>query len=192
MMGALSRLKRSIFISTLVYGASSVPAAGAQSGKVDGRMDLVIRYEVTIDRPLDYVWSRFVDIRSWMSHLQFDEVSGPPNDVGELRRVTQRGQTGTIRSYHIKTIHVEPLKRFVVKVLPGEGIDHFGFAAFNFESTGKSTKVVYDIYVEMDRAAVPEAPSTKETVPAADNPAPGVLARLKQFVETGKRPSPSP
>ena len=110
--------------------------------------DLVVRSEITIDRPVAEVWPHFLDMGSWMSGIRFQHIRGRDGEEGEVRRVTEGGGS-PYGSYFITTVRVTPLERYVVRVASEGGGDYFGFAAFSFSAAGNKTHLIYDIYLEL-------------------------------------------
>ncbi len=111
-------------------------------------VDLVVRSEVTVDRPVAAVWPYFLQMSRWMSDLTFERVSGRDGEEGEIRLVTPANST-PYRAYFATTVRVRPFEQYVLKVRPQEGSDYWGFADFSFAEASGKTHLVYDIYLEL-------------------------------------------
>jgi len=116
--------------------------------------DLIIRAQVTIARPVQEVWPRFLKIEDWMENLRFQRVSGAAGQEGEVRLVTSTQEGTAYPAYFITAVRVVPFEQYVLKVRPQTGGAYFGFADFSFESAPGAVRVIYDIYNELNVPAM--------------------------------------
>jgi hypothetical protein len=140
----LSTSYRAAWIIGLWF-VTSVAAArppGAQT------FDLVLRSEITIDRPAKEVWPHFLNMDVWMTDNTFQDIDGKRGEEGQLRLVTPK-EAGPYASYYIKTVRARPFEQYVLKVIPQQGDDYLGFADFSFTERRGRTHLIYDIYVEL-------------------------------------------
>jgi hypothetical protein len=117
--------------------------------------DLVLRSEITINRPAKDVWPHFLDMDVWMTDNTFQDIEGKRGEEGQLRLVTPK-ESGPYASYYIKTVRARPFEQYVLKVIPQLGDDYLGFADFSFTEQHGKTHLIYDIYVELHLANMSE------------------------------------
>jgi hypothetical protein len=110
--------------------------------------DLIVRSAITIGCPVTVVWPRFLELQTWMIGLQFKHIEGEHGEEGEVRRVTPDGES-QYRAYFIRTVRVKRHEQYVLNVVPQQGEDYWGFADFSFTETEGSTRLVYDIYLQL-------------------------------------------
>lgn len=150
----LNLRKISILLLTLTSFQQAVAqppeAAGVATGK---RLDLILRSEITIDRPAKEVWPHFLNMEAWMAGMRLQHIDGPNGEVGEVRLVTSTNREKPENDYFIQTVRVTPLEQYVVKVVPKRREQYAGYADFSFTETDGKTRLIYDIYV--DRPASP-------------------------------------
>jgi hypothetical protein len=125
--------------TTLLAAANAPP---------DEAIDLIVRSEVTIDRPAALVWPRLLDLASWKDSIgSLEHVAGEPNAAGELRFV-KPPDGNEAAGYFVRSVKLVPGRQLVMKLFGQGGQAFVGFAAFNLNEASGRTTVVYDVYVE--------------------------------------------
>ncbi|MBN1222465.1 MAG: hypothetical protein JXB23_04415 [Candidatus Aminicenantes bacterium] len=152
------------------------------------KFDLIVRTEISINRPPADVWPLLFKVKEWKSSIdKLERVAGEPNKEGETLRVTPKG-TGEDQGYFIKYVRVEENRQLVIKIfnIPDDGA--VGYSDFSlFESKGK-TDMIYDVYVEYRLPGMSEEEvrkfgsraysATKEKLESENQ-------KLKELVEAG-------
>jgi hypothetical protein len=148
-VSSIGRIGESLAIVLLV---SLIPLkADSQSARLTPQpatCDLIVRSEITIDRPVNDVWPHILDLGSWMSHLHFQTIKGERGNEGEVRRVTLEGTT-PYHPYFITTVRVIQFERYVLKITSEDGPAYFGFADFSLAPVGRKVHLTYSLYVEL-------------------------------------------
>jgi hypothetical protein len=118
--------------------------------------DLILRSEITIDRPVREVWPHFLNMDVWMTDNRFQTIEGARGEAGEVRLVRPKEAT-PYAAYFIRAVRATPYVQYVLKVVPEKGHDYFGYADFSFTETDGKTHLIYDIYVELKVAEMSDA-----------------------------------
>jgi hypothetical protein len=149
---------------------------------------------VVIDRPVAEVWQQFLDIGSWVTSHDIEDVEGTPQTLGSITRVSFRGvlEAGypPAHYHYCKIITLDPERDYVLKTYSEQGgsygleisaFDHASFA----EVDGKTT-VTFDLFAEyktdaaeIDRAAMDEMMKVSSDGMVKN------LGKLKALVESG-------
>lgn len=183
----LMTIQRRLVISVLLaFLAFNAAAQGVPGSKRQVKVDLVVRSEITFDRPVREVWPHFVEMGKWMTQIHLQSVGGVSGQEGEIRLV-RPADDHSAAGYTIKTVRIVPLEQYVVKVV-SENPVFDGYGDFSFAESDGKTRMVYDIYMEF---LVPEMSEEKFRQFAAAQRA-GSLKRmdennnrLKLLVEKG-------
>lgn len=143
----------SLFFILTLLSTWEQAASGAEKQR---KFDLVVRSEITINRPVKEVWPHFIDMGTWMTEVRFQNIGGKSGEEGEIRLV-RPAKDVSASGYSIKTVRITPFKQYVVKVVSESPVFN-GFGDFSFTETAGKTHMVYDIYVEF---LVPEMSEEK-------------------------------
>src|SRR5262249_5981205 len=83
------------------------------------------KVEEVINRPVAPVWKQFLDIRSWVTSHDIEEVEGSAGTLGSITRVSFRGaeeQGFPLAHYHFcKIIKLVPEQEYVLKTYSERG-----------------------------------------------------------------------
>lgn len=144
-------------VATLLLALTSLHRVSARPSEAaslerEKRLDLILRTEITIDRPVKEVWPHFLNMEAWMVGHRFQPIEGQPGEEGQIRLVMPEGEKPE-NYYFIETVRATPFAQYVVKVVPRTRDNFAGFADFSFTEIDGKTHLIYDIYV--DRPAPP-------------------------------------
>jgi hypothetical protein len=170
----------------LLQACQTQPSASAAS--TQRTFDLILRSEITINRPAKEVWPHFLNMDVWMTDNRFQTIEGQCGEEGEVRLVRPKEAT-LYSAYFIKTVRATPFAQYVLKVIPEKGNDYFGYADFSFTEADGKTHLIYDIYVELKVAEMSDAEYRRFSQEQYENGR-GAVARnnqhLKSLVETSR------
>jgi len=127
--------------------------------------------EVVIDRPVEQVWAQFLDIGSWVTSHQIEELPGPRRELGAITRVTSIGaqEAGYPPAYYhyCKVIRFVPERQYVLKTYSEKGGSYgMKISAFDdarFFAIGNATKVTFTLFGEFKGKIVMEDPAVTDT-----------------------------
>jgi hypothetical protein len=152
--------------------------------------DLVVRTEVLINRPPSEVWPKFLMLDRWMGGLSITPVEGEAGALGEVRLVRPVHDAPPYHNYFIKTVRQVSAQQYVLKVTPEHGADYSGYGDFSLTPSGRNTRLVYNIYLEL----LSDAGSRAELQGFCDAQYRAIYAevtrnnhKLKKMVEGGSR-----
>src|SRR5688572_20156382 len=108
--------------------------------------------EVTLDHPVEMVWSHALKIGSWMSAHGLEAVAGEPGKVGHFERVFPHGlgpEVGLPHHHVYGIAHVIPHKYIALEVLPEKGGSYgnprqwMSFDGILLVELGERTKLIF-------------------------------------------------
>jgi hypothetical protein len=98
--------------------------------------------EAEIDAPTDVVWPYLLDFGSFNDTFEKIEVlSGSPDTVGAISRLTKRQGPWFLPPYLAKIVHIEPGRQVVWKIYPEGGDDFSAFVDFGLRETASGTTI---------------------------------------------------
>jgi hypothetical protein len=130
--------------------AQAQPAAQDSTVK---KLNLIVRAEITIDRPASLVWPELFKMGSWMVDTRVAPVSGTPGEEGEIQRMSAADPKD--QGYLIETVRIDPMRQYVLKVAARDSV-FFGFGDFTLIEIGGKTRVLYSVFVESNLSGVNE------------------------------------
>jgi hypothetical protein len=145
--------------------------------------------EVVIHRPVAQVWHQFLDIGSWVTSHDIEEVHGERDSVGSITRCSSKAakQLGVPppHYHYCKIIKLVPERQYVLKSYAEKGGSYgmqaiTGFDDTRFIEMGNKTKVVFNIFAAMRGEAIAKDPAAMNLDPS------GMIAnlnKLKHIVE---------
>jgi hypothetical protein len=147
----------------------------------------VTELQVFIDRPISQVWKQFLDLGSWVTSHQIEEISEEKRTIGAITRVSnaRAKELGLPLPHHhyCKLIKLVPERQYVLKAYSEKGgsygTQYSGFDDARFVSKDGGTELTFSFYDEIrsDRTDV-----TKSTE-ASDDGMKRNLLNLKRIVE---------
>jgi hypothetical protein len=149
--------------------------------------------EVVIDRPAAEVWKQFLDIGSWVTSHNIEDVEGTPETLGSITRVSFRGADDAgyppAHYHYCKIITLVPERDYVLKTYSEQGgsyglqISAFDHANF-VEADGKTT-VTFNLYAEYEGDAVAnDRAAMDEMMKVSSDGMVKNLGKLKAIVES--------
>jgi hypothetical protein len=125
--------------------------------------------DVLIDRLVGQVWKQLLDISSWVTSHEIELVSGAPDAVGGITRVSApskiaREITLPPPLYHYcKIIELVPEQRYLLKTYSEKGGSYgmhiSGFDDVRLVSIEKKTKVIVNLFCEFRGDVVAKDPA---------------------------------
>jgi hypothetical protein len=139
--------------------------------------------EIVIDRPLQDVWSQFVNIPSWVISHDIEQVSGQPGCVGSVMRVYLRGAKEE-GCHYSKLIKLVPGRQWLLKTYSekGDAYQMTGFDDGRLVAMEGKTKAVFNLYIEIKGEAVAADPSAINLDASRETMVKN-LSNLKQILE---------
>jgi outer membrane murein-binding lipoprotein Lpp len=170
-------------------------AQSSSGGSVDKDRAIYSGYaeaEVVIDRPVAQVWRQFLDLGSWITSQTIENVTGPPNTVGAITRVTSLGAIRESRPaphYHYcQIIKLIPERQYVRASYTEKGgsygLEGSASKDVRFVEMGGKTKVIYSMFAEFRGESATKKPAAMDTM--MDGERAGILRSLntlKRIVE---------
>jgi hypothetical protein len=100
-----------------------------------------------LEAPRATVWPLLLDFSSFNDTFERIEVlSGTPNTVGAISRLTKRQGEWWMPPYLVKIVHIDPGKQIVWKMFPEEGEVFSAFVDFSLDEVGEQTSFVIRLY----------------------------------------------
>lgn len=100
-----------------------------------------------LDAPRAQVWPYLLDFSSFNDTFERIEVlSGEPNIVGTISRLTKRQGEWWTPPYLVKIVHIDPGSQIVWKMYPEEGEAFSAFVDFSLDEVGDQTAFVIRLY----------------------------------------------
>lgn len=146
--------------------------------------------EVLINRPVARVWRQYLDIGSWVTSHDIEQVYGEPDAVGCITRCSARAAKALgvpqPHYHYCKIIKLVPRRQYVLKSYAEKGGSYGMEAVTGFDDTrfieiGNTTKVVFNIFAEMRGEVVAKDPAAMNLDPSGMI---GNLNNLKRIVES--------
>ena len=157
--------------------------------------------DIVINQPIAEVWTKFLDLRSWVMNFDIEELYGKPGTLGSIWRCTVKdaaAQGIPLQHFHYcKIIRLIPEQRYVLKSYSAEvgsyGMDITAFDEGRFEALGpQTTKIAFALFCEYKGKVVVEG--LRKNPSAWDDDvrqgAEGMLNNLnnlKRILESGAR-----
>jgi len=121
----------------------------------------IVDLEIVIDRPVSQVWNKWMDLSSWVTSHDIEQVAGTRDAVGGITRVSYRAakEIGPPPPhYHYnKVIHVVPEKQYVLKSYAEKGGSYgqyfIGFDETRFYAMDGKTRVSFRFFGHSQGAA---------------------------------------
>jgi hypothetical protein len=104
--------------------------------------------EVLIDLPADVIWPHIIDPGKWKQGASVFHVAGPKGALGEVSGAAMPDAPETV-IFYAKTVELEPNRRKTIKLYGTDNGPLIGFASWELEAEGDSTRVSYHVYSEM-------------------------------------------
>jgi hypothetical protein len=120
---------------------------------------------VLIDLPAEKIWPHIVDPSSWKQGASIIHIAGPEWGLGEITGAFMPDAPETILFY-AKTVELEPNRRKTIKLYGTDDGPLIGFASWQLEPVGDSTRVSYHVYSESLLSDVGLADASAEDVAA--------------------------
>jgi len=141
--------------------------------------------EILIERPVELVWKRFVDIGSWITSHDIENVYGTPGAVGSIMRVSgtapEEQEMPRPHYHYCKIIKLVPERQYVLKTYSERGGSYgMEIAAFDdtrFVGAEDGTKLIFNLYAEIRAEAVAREPTRMNL----DDSKEGMLKNLKNL-----------
>ncbi len=113
--------------------------------------------EVIIDRPVAGVWTQYLDIGSWVTSHDIENVYGTPGTVGSITRVSfkkaKEMDMPPTHHHYCKIVEMEREKYYLLKTYSEKGgsygVNLTAFDDAKFSSCNGKTKIVFSVYLEM-------------------------------------------
>jgi hypothetical protein len=150
-----------------------------------------LEVSVVIDRPVEKVWQQWIDLGSWVTSHDIEEVSGVRGSVGSIVRVSLKnaGELGFPLPHHhyCELTKVIRHQQYVLKTyseLGGSyGMQMTAFDDTRFLTIGDTTKVTFNFYCEYKGELIARDPASMNLDAPVENMVKN-LANLKRIVET--------
>jgi hypothetical protein len=149
----------------------------------------LLELEIVIDRPVAQVWRQWLDIGSWVTSHNIENVHGTPGTVGSITRPSfkmapERGMP-LPHHHYCKIIKLDPERQYVLKTYSEKGGSYgmqiVGFDDARFIAVDGKTKITFRFFGELKAKAFRKGPSINLD---DDNHMMKNLENLKRIVES--------
>jgi hypothetical protein len=146
---------------------------------------------ILIDRPIDDVWTRMVDLSSWVTSHDIEIVRGEPVALGTITRVSPRGpgqaDSPPAPYHYCKIIKLAPPHQYMLKTYSeaggSYGLRMAGFDDLRLLTVAGRTRVTFSIFIEMQGELIAKDPQAMNLEASREGMSKN-LANLKRLVES--------
>jgi hypothetical protein len=112
--------------------------------------------EIIIARPVGQVWSQFLDVGSWVTSHEIENVFGTPGTLGSITRVSfkKAKELGLAppHYHYCKIIKLIPEEHYILKTYTEKegayGMHVVGFDDMRFVPLGDQTKIGFNLFAQ--------------------------------------------
>ena len=122
--------------------------------------------EILIARPVTEVWAQWIDLGSWISSHNIEEISEARRIVGAITRVSPKVPhvLGDETAYYhfCKIIKMVPARQYLVKTYSEKGgsygVRMMGFDDTRFFAVGDTTRIVFNFFGQSKGTDIADEP----------------------------------